>query len=136
MTYAIHIVHYTQGAQSRHLETGEDGPAAEIHFSAPYNDLKSPVSSNLTLPSPPTVATLNRAGAVGAGVEVFSSAIPLSGGLGRANVTAAWAAPAGVFAISSTSRDVSTSLSRDARVCRRIVAGPLNCRKSYTTGLA
>jgi len=48
-------------------------------------------------------------------------------------VAAAWEAPAGVSAISFTSRAVSTSLSRDARVCNNIVVGPWNWRKSYIT---
>jgi hypothetical protein len=89
-----------------------------------YIDLKSLVLSNLIFPSGPLVATLKRVGLLETGVGVFGGVLSSPRSFFRDNVTAASATPAGESAISFTSRLVSTSLSRDALVCSKIVTGP------------
>ena len=92
--------------------------------------LKSSASLNSTFPSLLTVATLK---CVRLSAERFCASElcnPSSFEVGG-SVTADWTAPAGVSAISLTSRVVRTSLRREARDWRSIVVGPWNWRNNY-----
>lgn len=100
--------------------------SADAYFITPW---KFDVSLMLTFPSLWTLAMLKwgclpiRRGWCASPAAASSFFIP--------NSIAAWVVPAGVSAISFTSRVVKTSLMRLARDWRRIVVGPSNCRNNW-----
>src|SRR4051812_12685497 len=90
------------------------------------NSFKSFVSSKVTFPSLPTLATWMATG-VTSGLATSSNTLGLV-----ASSTAAGTTPASVSAISLTSSRVKTSQTRTPRLDMRIVLGPRNCRNSLS----
>lgn len=86
--------------------------------------LESPIGSKVTFPSLPILAVLIRGALIVTGIEVTSLAGESFSSVSRESVTTGWTTPGWVSAISLTSRDVSTSVILEARVCSRIVVGP------------
>ena len=86
-------------------------------------ELYLPTGSNVTLPSLPMLAVLILGALIVTGTAVFAWPAA-SVGLSCDSVTTGCTTPGCASAISSTSRDVSTSLILAARVCSKIVVGP------------